>query len=171
MAGGEGEGAHDTVLQKMIREGADRARERTKLAPVVGARQELDEGVAEARLRLGRRNDLPTGASGNDEVAPLHVATERLERRERAPAFLRGRNVLFRIERADLGKLRGGERFGGQVLRDALSLRDGRLGCAHARFDSLGILDEGVRCGENAGPGFGAMPVRRWRHRGCDDRA
>src|ERR1700722_19072327 len=79
VAGGQREAADDALAQEPIAEGAQGAVGAGLLGLGARALQQLEEGVAEAGLRLGRGDELEAAARRRDEVAPLGVPTEGLE--------------------------------------------------------------------------------------------
>ena len=97
VARGEREAADDALGEELVAERAKRAAVAGLLG--LGARglQQLEERVAEARLRLGRGVELEAAARGGREVAALDVAAEGLEGRQRPPAPERRGHGLSRL--------------------------------------------------------------------------
>src|SRR5690606_22536757 len=81
------EARDDALGEELVADGPERRDRREALVLRLRRGEELQERVAEARLRLGRRDELEVAPRGQLEPAPLDVATERLERGERAAAL------------------------------------------------------------------------------------
>src|ERR1700722_4771082 len=83
VGGAQAEGAHDAVGREPLAERTHRGDGRRALPLLARARQDLEERVAEASLRLPRDAQLEAAARGGHARRPRRVTPERLEARQR----------------------------------------------------------------------------------------